>query len=138
MTDTQKQNIEKLRLQGMGYRRIAGVLNISENTIKSFCRRNNLEAVAVDTETNADENICKQCGKRLEPSPRSKTFCSDKCRYNYWNANREQRKSARHLICAGCGEVFTVYGNGDRKFCGHPCYINYRFNSVIESKNEKT
>lgn len=40
MTDAQKENIRYLRGEGLGYRAIASRLGISENTVKSFCRRN--------------------------------------------------------------------------------------------------
>lgn len=34
--------IKELRLKGLSYGKISLVLNISLNTVKSFCRRNNL------------------------------------------------------------------------------------------------
>lgn len=46
MTDAQKENIRYLRGEGLGYRAIAARLGISENTVKSFCRRNDLTGVA--------------------------------------------------------------------------------------------
>lgn len=42
MNDMKKSQIINMRAEGLGYRVIAKELNISENTIKSFCRRNNL------------------------------------------------------------------------------------------------
>jgi transposase len=39
MTDEQKQQIIALRRDGAGYGRIAVQLQISINTVKSFCRR---------------------------------------------------------------------------------------------------
>ena len=44
MTDEQKEQIKVLRQRGMGYIRVAQALGISENTIKSFCRRNKVTA----------------------------------------------------------------------------------------------
>jgi DNA-directed RNA polymerase specialized sigma24 family protein len=41
----QKQKLHKMRLEGSSYSKIASALGISENTIKSiksYCRRNNL------------------------------------------------------------------------------------------------
>ena len=33
------EEIDKLRFQGYGYKKIARLLRLSENTIKSYCRR---------------------------------------------------------------------------------------------------
>ncbi|MCD8003201.1 MAG: hypothetical protein LUG88_04735 [Clostridia bacterium] len=40
MTNEQKMIISSLRAEGMGYSSIARKVGISENTVKSFCRRN--------------------------------------------------------------------------------------------------
>ena len=42
MTDLQKEQIKTLRLQGIGYVKIGEMLGISDNTVRSFCRRNGL------------------------------------------------------------------------------------------------
>ena len=39
MDDRQRQQIRELREEGYGYGRIAQILEISENTIKTYCRR---------------------------------------------------------------------------------------------------
>ena len=49
MTEEQKTKIQQLRQRGMGYIRIAQALGISENTIKSFCRRNRLAGGVAQT-----------------------------------------------------------------------------------------
>ena len=30
-------------------------------------------------------------------------------------------------ICPVCKKTFTVYGNANRKYCSHECYIEDRF-----------
>ena len=45
MTTAQKQQIEFLRDKGESYATIAYDLGISENTVKSYCRRNNIGIV---------------------------------------------------------------------------------------------
>ena len=42
MTQAQKDQIRLLRLNGVSYDRIAKQLSISENTVKTHCRRNGL------------------------------------------------------------------------------------------------
>lgn len=46
MLEVQKENIRYLRGEGLGYGAIAARLGISENTVKSFCRRNGLSGIA--------------------------------------------------------------------------------------------
>ena len=40
MTEEQKSEIMLLRRQGVGYKRIAAIMEISVETVKSYCRRN--------------------------------------------------------------------------------------------------
>lgn len=137
MTGEQKQNVQELRRQGLGYAQIAGSLGLSVNTIKSFCRRNNLSAcnASNDMGNEEDKDTCKHCGKRLMQTPKAKpkNFCGDECRYAWWNTHRDQmnRKAVYHLTCAHCGRAFDSYGNRSRKYCGHACYIKDRFGEEV-------
>lgn len=45
MTNHEKQRIAVLRSEGMSYNAIATELNIPVNSVKTFCRRNNLGGV---------------------------------------------------------------------------------------------
>lgn len=47
MTLEQKQAIEALRLQGIGYVSVATRLGLSVNTVKSYCRRNSLSTTVL-------------------------------------------------------------------------------------------
>lgn len=127
MTGEQKQQIIVLRRDGAGYGRIAARLQISINTVKSFCRRHGLVAKSADS-------VCEQCGKPIEQNPgrKRKRFCCDACRNKWWNAHLElvKRKAVYTYTCPTCGKEFTVYGNSHRKFCSHACYIAYRFGGV--------
>ena len=60
MTNQQKEQIRTMRLQGVGYIKIGKALDISDNTVRSFCRRNGLG----DKSKNAV--ACKQCGKLIK------------------------------------------------------------------------
>lgn len=136
MTAEQKEKIQQLRRQGVGYGQVAACLGISKEAVKSFCRRNPAQGFAQDTSADntvlADEGIvCKQCGKLLtqKPNQKPKRFCSDDCRLAWWRKNEsELNKKALYLLrCAYCGKEFESYGNKARKYCGHACYIKDRF-----------
>lgn len=133
MTDNQKEEIQKMRQEGKSYSQIAIIIGINKNTVKSYCRRNNLGA----TESNKPKNekkvytACKHCGKQLiqGTNGQPKKFCSEQCRRLWWKANDNQivRKAYYTIRCLECGKKFESYGNKNRKFCGHACYINNRF-----------
>lgn len=77
MTNEQKNQITDMRRNDDGYSRIAQTLSISENTVKSYCRRNGLSSVALNNTVG-----CKQCGKSITIKEKCKPrqFCSDRCR----------------------------------------------------------
>ena len=54
MNATQKEKITAMRQNGAGYNEIAKVMNLPLNTIKTFCRRNNLTG---DRRGTQPENI---------------------------------------------------------------------------------
>ena len=78
MTDAQKEQVRYLRCEGLGYGAIATRLGISENTVKSFCRRNNLTGVA----SKEPVVVCRNCGRPLPQYSKRKQrkFCSEACR----------------------------------------------------------
>ena len=133
MTDNQKTLIQIYRKKGMSYKEIANTSVLSINTIKTFCRRNVLGG-RMTVATIPDEVMviaCKCCGKPFSQNPgrKQKRFCSDSCRNQWWNTHMEDvdRKANYECICEYCGKTFLSYGNKNRKYCSHSCYINDRF-----------
>lgn len=124
ISEPQKNAILTMRRQGCSYQQIAEHLTLSSNTVKSICRRNGAKP-AQPTMSTLD--ICKNCGAPLSPnvSGRKRTFCSDKCRYVWWNTVRS--KKPYRLTCFYCGKQFISYGNRKRKFCGRECYTLSRY-----------
>lgn len=129
MTSKQKQVIRDMRQRGLTYSMIAESLGLSINTVKSFCYRDKTEVRNYAVGTN--KNLCKNCKKPLIQlkGAKPKTFCSDKCRYMWWNRNRDWagRKALYHMTCQSCGNVFESYGNKKRKYCGRDCYTRSRY-----------
>lgn len=92
LSDDIKDEICYLRLQGIGYKRIAEELGLSKNTVSSFCTRHNLGG-----NRNADGTVqhpCRYCGKSVPQAPhrREKLYCSNKCRCAYFY--EQKKKSA--------------------------------------------
>lgn len=130
MTDLQKLQIRQLRNEGKSYSKIAAELGVSENTIKSYCRRNKIGKVA---ETPV---CCANCNAALEHTAgvKRKRFCSAQCRIAWWNAHPQNvnQKAVYNFTCPVCGTPFTAYGNKKRKYCSHKCYIAFRFKAGDE------
>ena len=133
MTNEQKDRIRELRALGHGYSAIADALGLTKSQVSSYCRRNSLTGtVSNNDDTNSPiPGYCKNCGKPVTQSPGKKQvlFCSPSCRQKWWNAHLDMvhRRAYYDFRCAGCGKVFTAYGNSHRKYCSHECYIRDRF-----------
>lgn len=131
MNQLTQTKIIQLRNQGLGYTKIAQQLNMSVNTIKSFCRRNNVtisngKGIELDNKTK-----CEYCGTSIQQinGRKVKRFCCSKCRNKWWNTHLHlvKRKAIYNYKCLNCKKNFEVYGNKNRKYCSHECYIEHRF-----------
>lgn len=134
MNDNQKAQIIKLRAAGNGYGKIAQTLGISLNTIKSFCRRNDISGNSISEPTVMlvrETTYCENCGREIRQiaKQKKKRFCCDKCRNTWWNnhLDRVHRKAVYNFRCPHCGKEFNIYGDKRRKYCSHECYIADRF-----------
>lgn len=131
MTKEEKIRIEAYRRKGVGYKQIAKDLDLSVNSVKSYCRRNGLSNETL--EQSLPESACEQCGKSIAQikGRKHKRFCSDKCRNQWWNAHLDEvkRKAVYEYVCPVCSNTFSVYGNANRKYCSHACYVIGRFGS---------
>ncbi|MDR1240737.1 MAG: hypothetical protein LBK29_02545 [Oscillospiraceae bacterium] len=143
MTNQEKEKITSMRGEGLSYSKIAFQLGISENTIKSFCRRNFIKICRGDkgesqnqrkiksqdeTDSTKTSNLakCRQCSESLIFKRKTKKhFCSDKCRMVWWNSHPEaiKRKAYYHSVCLFCEKTFESYSRKDRKYCSRDCYI---------------
>ena len=126
MTSAEKKLIDQYRRQGMGSTEIAEKLNLSVNTVKSYCRRNAMEMPMADVDA-APSGLCKQCGALIsgKRDKRGKQFCSDRCRYQWWHLHRGESINVTEHTCLCCGRVFMT--NRQQKYCCHNCYIMARF-----------
>ena len=127
MTNIQKETIRYLRGEGLGYKTIAGQLELSVDAVKGYCKRNGLNGVASENKSN----LCRHCGKSIEQimGCKPKKFCSADCRQTWWNTHAYivGKKAYYEITCAHCKEPFSSYGNKSRKYCGRPCYVAARF-----------
>ncbi|MDD3244269.1 MAG: RNA polymerase subunit sigma-70 [Eubacteriales bacterium] len=124
MTSHDKDVLRDMRQAGKSYGQIAALLGISENTVKSFCRRAQIRPAP------SAETLCLCCRKPLKmPSgKRQQHFCSDACRYAWHYAHRVlDARNAVGKPCAACGQPFFSFPSSHRKYCSHTCYIVDRY-----------
>ena len=109
MTAEQKIQIDALRKSGEGYKSISIRLNLSVNTVKSYCQRHHVESPKLPKNIR----LCLQCGKEVLQTPhrKAKKFCCDKCRMNWWKAHSAiiDKKSQQIFICPVCGESLQQF-----------------------------
>jgi len=138
VTDIEKQQIQELRIKGVGYKAIAAVLGMSRDTVRGYCKRNGLEGDSIVISLNVEEKkknhlLCTCCSKPIKQNDRGRArrFCSDECRRKWWNDNPQERNrndaATYKYSCPHCGKEFSCYGNKKRKYCSHDCYIKSRF-----------
>ena len=74
---------------------------------------------------------CKWCRKEISqvPGKKQKKFCSDRCRSKWWSrhVDKGNRKAYYEITCQYCQTVFASYGNKNRKYCCHECYVKDRY-----------
>lgn len=128
MTNEQRKRITTMRQDRIGYKKIAQELELSENTVKSYCRRqNSLISVAETTR-------CSECRRLLDISKRkNRRFCSDSCRMKWWNKHPKPDMQYT-AICAYCGKEVHMRRKNERKYCSQHCYIAARY--MNGSKND--
>ena len=132
VTAQQEKRIRALRQRGLGYRTIATELGISRDSVRNFCTSHDLSGVAGDQSVQTG-NVCPQCGGEIAQPwrGRRRRFCTDACCRSWWTAHpeagRQRPEAQRHLQCVYCGKEFIVYGDAQRRYCCHNCYIRDRF-----------
>lgn len=131
MNDIQMEQIRQLSTEGYGYTKIARMLSLPGNTVKSFCRRKRLVRGSLATGNKPGQSFCKMCGKELPINNRHKKFCSAACRRSYWKENQDKinRRSMVTRICPVCHREYRYYKKKEQKYCSHACYIAARYTS---------
>ena len=115
MTDQEKQRVSDLRLAGRSYQAIADETGISLGSIKMYFKRSK-ETVSAPR--------CEQCRKLLRQDIlRTRRFCSDICRVQWWSAHPDRIKDHRYQ-CRCCGKEFC--SRKPRKFCSRACFYASR------------
>lgn len=131
MTEKEKRQIAVYREQGLSYTEISKKMDLSINSIKTYCKRHGLGGVRAFAVANTKICACEHCGNPVKQNPgrKQKRFCSDKCRNLWWNSHLDlvKKKANYECTCVHCGKQFTSYGNKERKYCSHSCYIEDRY-----------
>ena len=131
MTQQEKYRIWELHQTGFGYKKIAKLLNLNEDTVKSYIRRT--------SKKEPPKLVCEECGKTLIQKPKTKPrrFRSDRCRLQWWSKHPNAgNRSGFSFICEYCGKEFKSYASKTRRYCSTHCYAQARCESN-EKEREK-
>jgi hypothetical protein len=81
-----KTRIKQLRNEGYGYKRIAKTLDLTLSVVRYACNKLNEEELLGGS--------CEQCHVKLKSikGRKEKRFCSDKCRWKWWNQHHDELK----------------------------------------------
>lgn len=146
MTEEQKMQVRTLRQQGLGYQAIGTILNLSRDSVRSYCKNHGMHGVATLVKLNTQEKIkngeaCGYCAGPLKQNTigRPKKFCSEKCRREYWKRHRNEGQrsvEATYIYeCPYCHKIFEAYGNKHRKYCCHAHYVLDRYGEPLGKEN---
>ena len=128
MDQGQKQRIIEMRNSGCGYKEISNQLQISVNTVKSYCKRHNI--ARIEKRNSSAVRFCLQCGNEIKQEQHRKTkkFCSDRCRMIWWREHSSllRTPSKQTFICPICHEAFSAYSSTKQKYCSRLCYARSR------------
>lgn len=135
MTEEQKQEVERLRRLGWGYRTIATVLNVTRDQVRCYCRKIGLDGYRHGKITEKPEPpvirgdgiiTCKNCGAFLEQPivGRKRKFCCEQCRRE-WDIHNLVSKIYGHK-CIYCGKIFKSKASR-QNYCNRECYKRDRF-----------
>lgn len=91
MKDDLRYKIKELKEMGYGYKKIAKELSVTASAVRYAYTKINEEDSLVSN--------CKHCGITMKSTKgkKRKVFCSDKCRWQWWNQkHREDKHHGTH------------------------------------------
>lgn len=128
MNAEQKIQIQQLRENGVGIKKIADTLKLTRDSVKSYCNRHH---IAPKEKSDSDNDFCLYCFKKLVHTPKhkKKKFCGIECKQKWWSQHRELIKHKKTVIChcKYCGSEFQRLPSSNQKFCNQKCYFAYRY-----------
>ena len=128
MTELQKGELFKLRLQGFDWEHISAELSMPVSTLKTYCYRNGLSDNDIE-----DISECCYCHKPVaqKAKGRHRLFCDEKCRSAWRREYHKLNEPVYHHTCAGCGAAFDTVGNKSQRFCSMDCYRKNRCGGTL-------
>ena len=124
MKPEMKNQLKQMRKEGYGYKRIAKELKLTLSVVRYACIKMGEEDLL--------EGHCEKCGLKIKSikGKKRKRFCSNRCRWDWWNKHQKEvdKKAFYTHVCKWCNKEFTTYGNKNRVYCSHDCYIKFKLN----------
>ncbi|MFQ9186978.1 MAG: RNA polymerase subunit sigma-70 [Agathobacter rectalis] len=113
MTDKEKSTIAEYRQAGYSYTQISKMMDLSINSIKTYCKRHDLGGKVAYTVTVINTGSkYENCGKDIiqNSGRKTKRFCCDKCRNKWRNEHMDQVKRKANYVytCMNCKKYFRL------------------------------
>lgn len=131
LTSYQKEMIATLRTKNYGYAVIATKMGLKRDQVRDYCRRNGLTGYKGEGSKPEKPLFCKHCGKEFRlsesgtASRNSRTYCSDKCKNEFWEVERIRNVIGKTAYCLECGEGYVITNQWTSPmFCSIQCREN--------------
>lgn len=103
MNETQREQIQTLRLQGLGYKAIAKAVGVSRDSVRQFCKNHHLlgygAAIREAAQSTAPVRYCAYCGQPFHARDKH-VYCCHACyiRDRFWREEegREPYRKDEH------------------------------------------
>lgn len=125
MTSDQRNIIDRMRSQGRGYKYIAAETGLSENTVKSYCRRALAPAIKpiVESSASAAPAPAPRVARVAAPAPVPKPAPAPAPTLAPVPI---KDGGSRTGLCRWCGKpVKQTPGRKEKKFCSEACRVSW-------------
>lgn len=121
-----KEQILKLRNNGLSFGEIAKELGISRSSVASICKRSKERQI----------ERCKNCGVVIKQTlgHRRRIYCSARCRKKWWKNNDGNHYINNKVICLSCGRKFIYHETKIRRYCSLACAYKGKRKEVSDNE----
>ena len=116
--DEVKEKLVRFRAEGLGSKRIAKELGVSNSTVSLWLNKcgigGTLDEYKMPGESQLTYITCQTCGKKYASRYSTTKFCGDACRSKFNKKHRGHKRT-----CIECKKTFKDYK--ERKLCSDKC-----------------
>lgn len=124
MFEDYKDEVVKLREEGLGVTRIAKELEVSKSSVKIWLKKLGLNGYLNEYKPVEHKKVCEECGSPFVTRHDYAKYCSERCRSEHNKRYyRESGIGNKTRECKWCNKSFNTYSGG-RAYCSSTCSDN--------------